>query len=70
MTYITVSLVEYESCVCGFTPGWQWWRKIGYDAMTASTTPYYHIGGIEKGCTEVLAATCNGEEVFGRVHVR
>jgi hypothetical protein len=70
MAHITVSFVEYESCVCGFTPTRERRRKIGYDAMTASATPYHHIRGIEKGCAEVLATACDGEDVFGGVHVR
>ena len=58
-THITVSRVEYESCICRFTPPRHRRRKSGYGTMTASVTPYHHIGWIEKGCTEVLAAACN-----------
>lgn len=70
MAHITVSFVEYESCVCGFTPTRERRREIGNDAMMASATPYHHIGGVEKGCAEVLATACDGEDVFGGVHVR
>ena len=70
MTYMTGSLIEYESCVCGFAPDRQRRRKIRYDAMKASTTPYHHIRRVEKGCAEVPAAACNRKDVFGRVHVR
>jgi hypothetical protein len=66
MVHKTVSFVEYESCVCGFTPTRRQRRKI---AMTARATPYHHIGWIEKGCTKVLATACDGEDVFGGVHV-
>ena len=58
-TYITVSRVKYESCISRFTPPRHRGRKTGYDAMSASATPYHHIGWIEKSSTEVLAAACN-----------
>ena len=70
MAHITLSFVEHESCVCGFTPSREWTRKIGYDAMMTSAAPYNDIGRIEKGCAEVLATACDGEDVFGGVRVR
>jgi len=69
-THIAISRVEYEGGVCGFTPARQWRRKIGYDAMTTSATPYHHIGGVEECGTEVLVAARNGEDIIRRIHIR
>jgi hypothetical protein len=69
MTHVTVSRVKYEGCVRRFIPARHRRRKVWYDAMTASATPYHHIGWIDKGRAEVLAAARDTEHVLRRVHI-